>query len=377
MNITILYATAGAGHLKAAEAVKEALGIKYPEDNIYSLDGLDYSSKILNKLVVKSYSAMATSLPSMWELFYNAADKQEDGTLTVLNNTLHKIFTMRLKKLFRVQRPNVIVSTHPSLTKMSAYLKKKKKTDAKILVILTDYAVHNMWFKDDEFVDKYIVASEQMKSDAISLGIDPSKIYVTGIPISPEFNKEYDKASLVEYGLKKDKKTILFFCGGGLGIGKSTDMLKDLLDINEDFQVIAIAGKNKKNQETLNEISEKSNKIVKVLGFTDEVPKILNIVDFVITKPGGLTSSECMACKKPMVIINPIPGQEEKNSIYFTNNGLALRVYEGQSLKDVVSIILKNPLREKQLIEMCEQLGKPNAAFDAAKIAHELGEIQI
>ena len=165
---------------------------------------------------------------------------------------------------------------------------------------------------------------------------------------------------------------MLFFAGGGLGLGKSEVIFEELIESNYDFQLIAVTGKNEKQKARFEKIASKSKKGIIVLGFTDKVPELMSASDFVITKPGGLTSTECLAMCKPMIIINPIPGQEEQNSIYFTNNGTAVRTYKNEPLEHVLDIVMNNPKRVEQMVEMCKIIGKPNASYDVALEAIKL-----
>lgn len=368
MKVLILYAKAGNGHFKAAEAIKEKLNEHYKDVEVIFEDGLEYSSRIANKIVVKGYANMTKLVPSMWGAIYAKADTTEKTTLNEISKLIHKGLTVRLKKLLREIKPDVIVSTHPFVSKTCAYLKKKKKTDAKIVTILTDYAVHNMWLEDNEYYDKILVATEEMKDDCKKIyGVDERKISVTGIPTSLKFSGKYDRQkSLKEYGLE-DKMTFLFFAGGGQGIGQSKEIFEELLETDGDFQIVAVSGKNEKQKQKFETMIEKSDKKVVVLGYTNDVPALMNMCDFVISKPGGLTSTECLVMNKPMLIINPIPGQEEQNAIYFTNNGTAIRAYDGEPLRHQINTLVKDKFRVNQLKEMCKRIARPNAVDDIVK----------
>ena len=154
-----------------------------------------------------------------------------------------------------------------------------------------------------------------MKSYLISKNIPESKVFVTGIPISSRFLKSYNKKEILkEFNLEENKKNILFFAGGEFGLGKNRTLqiFEDLIKNFENIQVIAIAGKNEKMKLHFESIVKEANKEknVRVLEFTNKVPELMAISDLVISKPGGLTTSESLASNLPMIIINPIPGQE-------------------------------------------------------------------
>lgn len=368
MKVLILYAKAGNGHYKAAEAIKEKIENKNEEIEVFFEDGLEYSSRIANKIVVKGYANMTKLIPSMWGAIYAKADTQERNALNEVSKLIHKGLTIRLKKLLRETKPDVIVSTHPFVSKTCAYLKKKNKTNAKIVTMITDYAIHNVWLEDHAFYSKVLVATDEMKDDCINYGIESEKIEVTGIPTSFKFSEKYDRdKTLKEYGLE-DKLTFLFFAGGGQGIGQSKEIFEELLETDGDFQVVAVSGKNEKQKAKFEEMVQKYDKKVVVLGYTNDVPALMNMCDFVISKPGGLTSTECLVMNKPMLIINPIPGQEEQNAIYFTNNGTAVRAYEGEPLRHQINTLVNNKIRTKQMIEMCKIIARPNAVNDIVNI---------
>lgn len=372
MKILILYAKVGNGHFKAAEAIKLALEEKYKDVEVDFEDGLEYSSAITNKLIIKGYASMIKHIPELWGNIYSNSDIKDKSAIAEINKTVDKTLTIKLKKMLREKKPDIIVSTHPFISHMCGYLKRKKKTTAKIVTVITDYATHNMWMQESEYMDKYIVATEDVKRVCMKYGVLSENIITAGIPISPEFLKEYDRLDTLNSIGLDDKFTFLFFAGGGLGLGKSTEIFEEIIKNEKDFQMIAVTGKNEKQKQSFEEIANKYDRKVLVLGYTNEVPKLMQASDIVITKPGGLTSSECIATKKPMVIINPIPGQEEQNTMYFVNNGAAVMAGEINNINNVINMLLTNDLRIKQMKEICGIIGKKNSAFDIADILYNL-----
>ena len=362
MKVLLLYAKVGNGHLKAAESVKEVLESHEGVEVVYE-DGLEYSSALTNKLIVKGYASVTRHAPKLWGTMYRRSDKAELNTIGEINKMVNKALTIRLKKMIRKTNPDVIVSTHPFVSHMCAYLKRKGKVRANIVSIMTDYGVHNMWVEEHVYIDRLMVATTEMKQDCIrKYGIPADKIMVTGIPVSPRFSKEYDKEALrQEFNLEEGKKTLLFFAGGGLGLGKSEKIFEELVNTNYDLQLIAVTGRNEKQKNRFENIASTSGKNITVLGYTNQVPELMSISDFVITKPGGLTSTECLAMCKPMVIINPIPGQEEQNANYFINNGTAIRTYKNEPIEHVLDIAMYSEERVNQMVEMCKIIGKPNS----------------
>lgn len=373
MRILILYAKVGNGHLKAAEAIYEEIKRKHPNATIYYEDGLESSSAMTNKLIVKGYAGLVKHMPEMYGKLYYSSDTQSKSMVDEAYKIVNRYLTIRLKKMLRKYSPDVIISVHPFITRMCSYLKKKGKTKAALMTVVTDYSIHNMWVINDAYIDKICVATNEMKQDCIEeYNIPETKVEVTGIPCNERFLKSLDKQSILnEFGLK-DKTTFLFFAGGGLGLGDSQEILQQLLASKEDFQLIVVSGKNEKQKEKFEEMKSNYSKDVCILGYTDKVPELMTTATVVITKPGGLTSTECLVMRKPMIVINPIPGQEEQNAVYFSNNGTALILNDAERLSHIIDIVVNKPKRIEQMKEMCSTLRKPNAAQQIVSIANRL-----
>ena len=280
-----------------------------------------------------------------------------------------------MARLFREYNPDIVISTHPFGSQMTSYLKQKKKTSCKLITIMTDFASHEQWLIGYRFVDYFFVSNSGMKEDIIKNGINKDKIYVTGIPISNRFLQNYNKEDIYNmFNLSNDKKTVLFFGGGEYGLGKekTVAILRNLAEIN-NLQVVAIAGKNKKMKEEFEKIVKENNKenLIKVLPFTDKVPELMAISDLVITKPGGLTVSESLASKLPLIIINPIPGQEEENAEFLEKEGCATWLKKDDDSKKILISVLTNDSKLNNMKEHSINLSKPNSTQDICNIIFE------
>lgn len=369
-KIIILYASVGGGHFKAAEGVKNYILENYKDTKIEMIDALKYTNKLIDKIIVKSYVNMARYSPKMWGEIYKFSEKQYSAVN--FSNAVQKLLSMKLLKLFKDERPDTIISTHPFITEMVATLKKSGKINTELNVIITDYASHKFWELKPEYIDRYFVANEEMKFSLINNGISRDKIFVTGIPVGPAFLKKYDKAELLkEFNFSEKKKTILMFGGGEYGLTNIKGIFSALLSVRDDIQVIAIAGKNLKTQKMLKTVASKSNKKVVILGYTTKVPELMSIADFVISKPGGLTTTEILTSNVPFIVINPIPGQEEENAIFLTNNGAAARLYSIEKAKPFFEQLFQNEERIKGMKEMQKVIAKPGSTRDISKIIME------
>ena len=283
MKILIFYASYGGGHLSAANGIKEEIQRKKPNCQIEMIDCMEYLSKPINYITVKSYEGMAKRMPKTWGKVYKASRK---GAIAGISNSFNKMYAGKLLKLINKIDPNLIISTHPFSNQMCAILKKKKLTQ-KIYSILTDFKYHEQWLVKYEYINKFFCSNEKMRQDLITYGIDKNKVIATGLPISEKFSKEFDKEEILkEFNLKNDKKVILFFAGGRMGLARKNifDYMEILVNKIEDIQVVAISGKNQKIYNKFKEIA-KDHKDVKVIEFTKKIPELMSVSSMCITKP--------------------------------------------------------------------------------------------
>ena len=224
-----------------------------------------------------------------------------------------------------------------------------------------------------EDTNYFFVANDKMKNYLISKNIPESKVFVTGIPISSRFLKNYDKQEILnEFGLQNNKKTILFFGGGEFGLGKAKtfEIFETLVKNFNDIQIIAIAGKNEKMKLKFEKIVQENNKqdYVKILEYTNKVPELMAISDLVVSKPGGLTTSESLASNLPMIIINPIPGQEEENAEFLEEKGVGIWIRKNDSAYDIFKNLFSNPEKLENMKKNTELLSKKHSTEDICKI---------
>ena len=343
-KILIFYGSYGGGHLSAAKSIKEYIEKNYTDTDVVMLDCIEYVNKIINKLTTKAYADMAKNAHWIWkQLYYNS---EKNGALARIGNAVNRLMAIKLNKLFKNGAPDLIISTHPFSSQMCAILKSKGKINSQIATILTDYAPHRQWLEKPEYVNYFFVAHDGMVEDLVKRGIDRNKIYSTGIPLSNRFLAHYDKDGILkEFGLAKNKATVLFFAGGEYGFGKDTtfNILKTIIEEFDNLQVVAIAGKNVKMQakfETLVKETD-SEDTVKVLSYTNKVPELMSISDIVISKPGGLTTTESLASGLPIIVINPIPGQEEENAEFLEQKGVGIWLKKNDNIKEKLREILE------------------------------------
>ena len=385
MKILIFYASYGGGHLNAAKSINDYIISNYPNYDVELIDCMKYVNKTIEKLTTAAYREMAKKAPWAWGKIYSDSQK---GPLAHLSSRSNKIMAIKLLRLLREKQPDVIISTHPFGSQMCSYLKRKNKITAKIATIMTDFSPHDQWLVGHKFTDYFFVANDKMKNYLISKGITENKISVTGIPISNRFLKTYNKKEILDtYNLSEDKFTVLFFGGGEFGLGKTktAEIFESFVQesLKEKIQIIAIAGKNPKMKASFKEIVSKYSvnttttnttdttditNNVKILEFTNQVPELMSISDLVVTKPGGLTTSESLASHLPMLIINPIPGQEEENAEFLEDKGIAIWLRKNDDSKLIIENLLADNKKLNLMKENTKLLARPHSTETICKM---------
>lgn len=369
-KIIIFYASYGGGHLSAARSIKEYIENHYPNIETILVDCMEYVNKVVNKVTTKAYEEMAKKVPNTWGKVYWDSQK---GPLAQISTASNKLLSFKLNKLLEEFKPGLIISTHPFSSQMCGYLKKLGKLNAKVATIMTDYAPHDQWLVFNEYINYYFVSHEEMKKQLHDKGIPNEKIFATGIPLSNKFLLKYDKQKILEsFGLSPDKKTVLFFGGGEFGLGKNQTLriFKSFVESTNNIQIVAISGKNLKMKENFENIVTSLGKQnnVKILEYTNKVPELMSISDLVVTKPGGLTTTESLVSGLPIVVINPIPGQEEENANYLEKHKVAIWIKKDDNVEQILNDLFSNPEKMREMKIRARLLAKKNSTKDICKI---------
>ena len=369
-KILIFYASFGGGHLSAANSIKQYIDKHYADCETNLVDCMLYVNKKINKISTTAYKEMAKKFPWAWGEVYTLSQK---GPIARISSTANNLMAKKLLKLIKSYQPDIVISTHPFGSQMVSYLKRKALTDCKLATILTDFAPHEQWLVGKEFVDFFFVSHEKMRQSLISENIPEDKVFATGIPLSNRFLGHFNRASVLEsLGLNQDKRVILFFGGGEFGLGKeqTVKILKAFIDNISNHQIVAISGKNEKMREEFEKLvkAEKAEDIVKVLGYTHQVPELMSISDLVVTKPGGLTTTESLASGLPIVAINPIPGQEEENAEFLENAGVAVWLKKDSNYSSIICELLHDNKKLHQMRINTKLYAKRNSTKDICNI---------
>ena len=367
MNILLFYASYGSGHLSAATAIEQYIRENYPDAKTLKIDCVEYINKSINKISTSAYKSIILKTPKLWGQVYKLLKNDTILDITQFSNRFmaKKIFT-----LFEDFEPDLVISCHPLGGQITSFLKSHKKTNCKLATVMTDFASHKQWLIGKDYTDYFFVSNIEMKTSLISEGIYPNKIYVSGIPISPNFYKNYDKENIYKsLNIAKNKKNIIFFGGRSLGLSSSSNIqaiLTSLLQAtDESHQIIIISGKNQKLyndfQKTINNTYHKSE--IKLIDFTTKLPELLPITSFVITKPGGLTITECISTNVPIILINPIPGQEKENAQYIADNKMGIWIKTNKPTSEYFQEIFN----DTKLIEEIKENQKKYSHINSTK----------
>lgn len=371
-KILIPYASYGGGHLSAANNLKEYIETNYSDVEVIVFDYMRYINRVIDKVGIKAYSEINKNIPWLWgKIYYHTQDPIFERIFSLSN----KILSYKLARIFRLEKPDIILSTHFFASHICSILKKNGKINSKIGTVITDYGKdpYNEWTSGHEYMDYIFVAHSGIKDTLIKKGINKNKIFDTGIPVSRKFIANYDKNEILKsLNFSLNKKTILFFGGGEMGLGKSKtlEIFDTLVKEHPEFQIIVIAGKNESLKKSFEEIVNHYNlsDSIKIFGFSNKIPEFMQISDLVFTKPGGLTTTECLISNLPIIIINPIPGQETENAEFIENSGCGIWIKKNDNISEVLNRILKDNNKLALMKDNTKLIAKPNSTRDICNV---------
>jgi processive 1,2-diacylglycerol beta-glucosyltransferase len=375
-KILLLSASSGAGHVRAAQAIEKAFkevgdeaGL---EHEVRHVDTLEFTNRVFRHLYSKAYVEVVNKMPEVSGWFYDKLDKPWKNERRRL--ALDKLNTRPFVKLLRGYQPDMIVCTHFLPAEIVSWLKAKERIAGRQAIVVTDFDVHAMWLC--HHYEQYFVAIDEARAYLDALGIRPNKISVSGIPIDPIFALHKDKREMrLKHGLAPDRTTILL-SAGGFGVGPLERLITSLIPLQHSAQVVAICGRNKDLKERVSKLARRINRdstvMVKPVGYTQEMDELMSASDLLVGKPGGLTTSEALAKGLVLVIANPIPGQEERNSDHLLEAGVAIRCNNMPTLAYKLDRLLADPVRFATMQVNASEMARPRAARD---IVHKVLEL--
>ncbi len=363
-KVLLLSASAGAGHLRAAEAIEKAFNEAKDAESreVRHIDVLNYTNKLFRHFYSKAYIDLVNKMPEVPGWMYDKLDKPWKNERRRL--ALDKLNTRPFVKLLRTYQPDLIVCTHFLPAEIVSWLKAKERLSSRQVIIVTDFDVHAMWLV--HHYERYFVALDEARVYLEALGIPPNKITVSGIPIDPVFAVKKDKHEMrAKHGLAPDRMTILL-SAGGFGVGSVDALVNSLLPLPHRAQIVAICGRNEELKKRLSRLAARikpdATVTLKPFGYTKEMDELMTASDIVIGKPGGLTTSEALAKGLVFVIVNPIPGQEERNSDHLLEAAVAIRSNNLPTLSYKLDRLLADPQRFRSMQTNSRRMGRPNAA---------------
>ena len=370
LRILVLAASVGAGHVRAAQAVELALRQTLPGAVVRNLDVLELTNAPFRRLYGKAYLDLVNKAPHVLGYFYDLMDQPSSSGKNRRDRFRLAVEKLNLRSFIRLLEEeswDLVINTHFLPAEIIASLRRTENLALPHVTATTDFETHRLWVNQP--CDHYFTATEEGAQYLHQWGVPKTDTTAVGIPIHPVFAAPKDRQACCEkHGLKGDRPVVLQLAGG-FGVGPIAHIYSALLDVEVPLEVVVIAGRNESAREQLEKVAPPSRHRTKVMGFTSEIDELMAAADLVVSKPGGLTTSETLARGAAMVIVNPIPGQESRNSDFLLENGAAIKVNNIATLAYKVTALLREPERLARLKECARRLGRPRAAFDVVEKA--------
>ena len=393
-KVLIMSASTGGGHNRAARAIKEELEQKIIDGipvQCEIIDSLKLVNNTMDKIISRGYEKSAIYTPKAYGRVYRFSETNLVSKNEFKGNLLTSFMAQKFKKLLKNSKPDLIIGTHPFPMIALSTLKKSKNTylnssnlgetfnrhnyDLNVppmISVLTDYTTHSTWIQNE--INYYIAGHEYVKELLVVEGVESNKIKTFGIPVEKSFLSHRDKETVLnELGLSPNKLTVLLM-GGSFGAGNIKETLSELLDIDRDFQILVITGRNQNLKEKIekNLALHPHDKNVCVLGYTNKMNDILASIDVLITKPGGLTTTEALLKDVPMIVPYYIPGQEEENLDFLSNCGAALRTTKKYTLTVLLKVLIDDPSRLDTLKKNIKSIRKFKSSQNIANLVVDI-----
>jgi len=367
-RVLLLYISEASGHHCASVAIEKALHQLEPSITTLNINSFNYTNPILEKVINKAYMGVIKRTPEIWDYLYDNPKVLKNTQR--LREMIHRFNTGKLKSLLDEFGADCVVCTQAFPCGMVADYKKSFGLDIPIVGVLTDYAPHSYWIYYN--VDKYIVPSEMTAKKLINNGIEVSRIAQFGIPIDPRFG-EAPNRDAIRKKLSFDKDTpVILIMGGTQGLGPIGDLVRILDRSPLKAHIVVATGTNKKLFNWLNRKARGFRKDVRILGYAENIDELMEVSTMVVTKPGGITMAEALAKGLPMLILNPLPGQEAMNTRFLLTEGVAVKVEEPEDVPVITEELLYNPSKLRGMSDKAKALSKPNSSRDIARLVLEL-----
>jgi processive 1,2-diacylglycerol beta-glucosyltransferase len=367
-KILILSASVGGGHLRAAEAMELALRQTAPAAAIRNIDVLTLANKAFRRIYGKGYLDVASRAPHFLGYVYDLLDRprERDGDLEPdrLRVALEKLNMQPFLRLLKSETWDMVVNTHFLPAEIIGSLRASGRISVRQVTVTTDFMTHRLWVQEP--CEHYFVATAESGVYLNSYGVHRERISVTGIPIHPVFCRRKGRSECIQAQGLGGERPIVLLLSGGFGVGPVEQIFQAALTIESPIEMVAVCGRNEELRQKLSQQPSPAHHRVVVLGYTTDIDELMTLADVVISKPGGLTSAEVLACGSVLAIVNPIPGQESRNSDHLLENGAAIKIGPAATLPYKIGALLDDPRRLARLKSNARRLGRPRAAFAVA-----------
>ncbi len=361
-RLLLVSVSAGNGHVRAAQAIAAHAWRDFPQLRLQHIDMMQIVPTLFRRLYSDLYMKLASGLPEAWGWLYRKTDCEPGHSLSGrLRRGIQRLCSQRLFQEINRFKPDVIICTHFLPAEVLATSIMEKRLDCQVWVQVTDFDLHQMWLHPG--ISGYFVANEELAFRLHRQGVPRKDIVVSGIPLMPVFATRPDRSEAAARLLLNPARFTVLLMGGGAGIGMDPIWITELLKTQPQLQVIVMTGKNLALREALVGVEREYADRLRVIGFTEDVATLMMAADLAITKPGGLSTSECLVCGLPMLLVNPIPGQEERNAPFLMQEGVAQRADDPLTLQFRLQKLLSDPERLASMRQRAIALGKPHAAF--------------
>jgi len=372
-RVLVLSTSAGSGHLRAADAIEKALRLRGLASEVQHLDVLKYTNNVFRNLYSKAYIELVNKAPEVLGWLYDHLNVP--GRSEHLRLAFDRLNTVPFVKFLNTFQPDLAICTHFLPSEIISWLKEEKQVNILNAVVVTDLDVHAMWLC--RHCEHYFVPLDETKVHLVNLGVPETAVTVSGIPIDPVFAEPKDSREMRrKHGLDENQFLILV-SAGGFGVGPVEHIIQALAALGRPAQVVVVCGRNEELRAQLSlvvrEFTATQGVRFQLLGFTTEMDELMAAADLFVGKPGGLTTSEALAKGLPMVVINPIPGQEERNSDHLLEEGIALRCNNLPALAYKINRLIDEPGKLVLMRGNAMALAKPQAAFTIIETLDRLG----
>lgn len=359
-NVLLMYISENSGHYCASLAIEKALKTANPDINTLNINAANYTNPIMEKIINRTYMGIIKRRPEVWEYLYDNPKIVKNTQL--LRELIHKFNSKKLMNLLEDFFPKVICCTQAFPCGLVSDYKKTYGLPATLIGVLTDYMPHSYWIYDN--VDYYVVPTEDAKARLIEDGIPEEKIKMFGIPINLNFSIDMDKEIIFKKFNIDWQLPVILLMGGSQGLGPIVELTHSLDRLKTEFQLIIVCGRNSKLKRSLEKRKGRFKKKILILEYVDNINELMSIASLIITKPGGLTTAEALSKNLPMLLVNPIPGQEENNTKFLLKAGVAIRAKQEEDIPILVTELLCSKNKLNQMREQAKGLGKPSSTID-------------